>query len=60
MIRLEVSVMFIAFTIEQRIDGFQVANMHFVSYLVIYRIELSLKAKHPLIIFIMEAINYNQ
>ena len=60
MIRLEVSVMFIAFTIEQRIDGFQVANMHFVSYLVIYRIELSLKAKHPFIIFIMEAINYNQ
>ena len=52
--------MFIAFTIEQRIDGFQVANMHFVSYLVIYRIELSLKAKHPFITFIMEAINYNQ
>lgn len=60
MIRLEVSVMFMAFTIEQRIDGVQVANMHFVSYLVIYRIELSLKAKHPFIIFIMEAINYNQ
>ena len=36
--------MFIAFTIEQRIDGFQVANMHFVSYLVIYRIESYIEA----------------
>ena len=41
MIRLEVSVMFIAFTIEQRIDGFQVEKHAFRELLsnIPYRIK---------------------